>query len=38
MKKSTQTPPTMDNWQPTDIKKEENLSRGKKLEEDFPTY
>jgi hypothetical protein len=24
MKKSAQTPPTMDNWQPTDIKKEEN--------------
>jgi hypothetical protein len=24
MEKSAQTPPTLDNWQPTDIKKEEN--------------
>jgi hypothetical protein len=47
MKKSAQTPPTMDNWQPTDIKKEENpptapetqagCSFRGKLEEDFPT-
>jgi hypothetical protein len=48
MKKSAQTPPTMDNWQPTDIKKEENpptvpetqagCSFRGNLEEDFPTY
>ena len=48
MKKSAQTPRTMDNWQPTDIKKEENpptapetqdvCSFRGKLEEDFPTY
>jgi hypothetical protein len=34
MKKSAQTPPTMDNWQPTDIKKEENPQLGLKLKLD----
>jgi hypothetical protein len=48
MKKSAHTPPTMDNRQPTDIKKEENPPTGPEtqarcsfrgnLEEDFPTY
>jgi hypothetical protein len=48
MKKSTQTPPTMDKCQPTDIKKEENpptapetqagCSFRGNLEEDLPTY
>jgi hypothetical protein len=48
MKKSAQTPPKMDNWQHTDIKKEENpptapetqarCSFRGKLEEDLPTY
>jgi len=48
MEKITHTPPTLDNWQPTDIKKEENppttpetqagSSLRGNLEEDFPTY
>ena len=48
MEKRAQTPPTLDNWHPTDIKREENPTiepdtqarsnlRGN-LEEHFPTY
>jgi hypothetical protein len=48
MEKRAQTPPALDNWQPTNIKREENppiepdtqarSSLRGKLEEDFPTY
>jgi hypothetical protein len=48
MEKSAQTPLALDNWQPIEIKKEENpptapefqarISFRGKLEEDFPTF